>query len=191
MKTHRIPITRRKFLKGMLATGLFWSMPGIFGCCQRNHRSLSSTEVLASLADTLFPGFPGIAQIRFMYYYRWTMRDPVFDADIKEMLRLGLAHFRRFANENNFTRQSQEKREKLLRQYISHHPGAQDWLGHLLRLIWESALLDPYYHINTGGVGWRWLGHKPGHPRPSAGAAYEDLISMKSHSEFISSPEDL
>ena len=33
--------------------------------------------------------------------------------------------------------------------------------------IFEALLSDPVYGGNPEGIGWRWLGHRPGFPRPN------------------------
>ena len=191
MTLHRRHISRRRFLKGILAAGLFSAFPAVMTCCSEAPRHTSRHGLLAAVADTLFPGFPDIMQIRFLYYYEWTMNDPHFDADIKEILRLGLADFRRYLGEKDFTALAADEREKFLDKYIRHHEGAGAWIGGLLRLIWEAALLDPYYGINTDEVGWKWLHHRPGRPRPEPGTAYEDLLAMRERLEILRSPQDL
>ena len=39
----------------------------------------------------------------------------------------------------------------------------------------EALLTDPAYGGNPDGIGWRWLGHTPGYPRPSAATIYPRL----------------
>ena len=41
------------------------------------------------------------------------------------------------------------------------------WLRLMLEYTLEGFLCDPVHGGNAGEVAWRWLGHKPGVPRPT------------------------
>ena len=49
------------------------------------------------------------------------------------------------------------------------------WLSTLITYTLEALLSDPLYGGNTNGIGWKWLGHDPGNPRPSADKIYGRL----------------
>jgi gluconate 2-dehydrogenase gamma chain len=49
------------------------------------------------------------------------------------------------------------------------------WLSLLLYYIFEALLSDPVYGGNPGEIGWRWLEHQPGFPRPPADKIYGSL----------------
>jgi gluconate 2-dehydrogenase gamma chain len=40
----------------------------------------------------------------------------------------------------------------------------------------EALLTDPAYGGNPGGIGWRWLQHVPGYPRPPMDKIYPELL---------------
>jgi gluconate 2-dehydrogenase gamma chain len=48
-------------------------------------------------------------------------------------------------------------------------------LSLLLYYIFEALLSDPVYGGNPGGIGWQWLEHQPGFPRPPADKIYGNL----------------
>ncbi|MDQ1340849.1 MAG: gluconate 2-dehydrogenase gamma chain [Campylobacterota bacterium] len=51
---------------------------------------------------------------------------------------------------------------------ISKENWGENWLWTLLKYTLESLLCDPVYGGNIDQVGWKWLGHTTGHPRPKA-----------------------
>jgi len=42
----------------------------------------------------------------------------------------------------------------------------------VLGYIFEALLVDPVYGGNPNGIGWKWLEHQPGLPRPTADKRY-------------------
>ena len=191
MTTHVKPFTRRRFLKGMMAAGLFAALPSALVCCSGAEKQPSTLAWVEALASTLLPGQPDMMQIGFLHYYAWVMADPYFDADIKRMIRMGLAEFRRFCGARSFPRLKERERENILSDYLDEYPSATSWLGLFMRLIWEAALLDPYYGVNKDEAGWKWLHHHPGKPRPVKGSSYSELLALRTQSEIIRSLRDL
>ncbi len=57
------------------------------------------------------------------------------------------------------------------RQKILKHIASKEWgesfIETNLTYIFEALLGDPIYGINKNEVGWRWLCHTPGLPRPT------------------------
>lgn len=58
---------------------------------------------------------------------------------------------------------------------ISQSRAGENWLSLLLYYLLESLTLDPIYGGNTDGMGWQWLGHQAGFPRPVQGKTYLDF----------------
>ena len=69
---------------------------------------------------------------------------------------------------------SESKREAALRELEGTSRG-ENWIATVLMYIFEALLCDPAYGGNPEGVGWRWLQHDPGFPRPSADKIYGKL----------------
>jgi gluconate 2-dehydrogenase gamma chain len=49
------------------------------------------------------------------------------------------------------------------------------WLSLNLLNIFEALLADPIYGGNPNEIGWRWLEHTPGFPRPTPDNMYGKL----------------
>lgn len=62
-----------------------------------------------------------------------------------------------------------------LLQEISRSQAGERWLSFLLTYLIEALLSDPVYGGNPDGIGWKWLQHIPGFPRPPANKRYLDL----------------
>jgi gluconate 2-dehydrogenase gamma chain len=48
----------------------------------------------------------------------------------------------------------------------------KQWISTILRYILEALLTDPIYGGNPNAIGWKWLDHQPGFPRPPANKRY-------------------
>ncbi len=64
-----------------------------------------------------------------------------------------------------------DDKEQLLRLVEQDRQG-QRWLAHLLNKILEALLSDPFYGANTNTIGWKWLEHQAGFPRPDKLISY-------------------
>lgn len=63
------------------------------------------------------------------------------------------------------------EREQALRTLEEDHRG-KAWIRETLRYILEAMLSDPVYGGNPDGIGWKWLAHRPGFPRPPKNKRY-------------------
>jgi gluconate 2-dehydrogenase gamma chain len=64
-----------------------------------------------------------------------------------------------------FVALSERERERVLRDFEDTHEGDL-WLTLVLGYTLEAYVGDPSYGGNPDEVVWRWLGHRPGFPRP-------------------------
>ena len=58
-----------------------------------------------------------------------------------------------------------DKRQKVL-ETIAQTEWGESFIETILTYIFESLLGDPIYGINKNEVGWKWVNHIPGLPRP-------------------------
>ena len=63
------------------------------------------------------------------------------------------------------------EREAVLRK-VETSPVGRYWLSLMVYYLFEALLADPVYGGNTDTIGWRWLGHQPGFPRPPSAYPY-------------------
>ncbi len=80
--------------------------------------------------------------------------------------RLCINHF-----EATFDQISTEQKEVALRTFESM-PDGTSWIMTILGYIFEALLTDPVYGGNPNSIGWKWLEHQPGFPRPGPNNRY-------------------
>lgn len=67
------------------------------------------------------------------------------------------------------------KKQSILLDKIAQSSAGENWLSILLYYLTEALTLDPVYGGNKNGVGWQWLEHQAGFPRPVKGKTYRDF----------------
>ena len=138
-------------------------------------------STLTTVTEHLFPtgpDSPGATDIRAVAYLETTIFQVDFSAGsrnfiINRVQSLHEASMERFAlgfNDLDFS-----QRESLLRYLADHTRWGRNWISSLLTYILEALLSDPVYGGNPDGVGWRWLEHQPGFPRPPVNKIYRRL----------------
>ena len=135
---------------------------------------------LAAVQEHLLPSephAPGSLDIRATAYLDRTLADPGFDPDIRTFLLQGILWLEDIAQKRAglpFHQMVPADRETLLHN-IARSPTGERWLSLLLDYTLEALLADPLYGGNPGGIGWRWLEHDPGRPRPTPDKIYGRL----------------
>lgn len=125
------------------------------------------------------PGIPGAQEINALIYLRFVVQDPKVEAETRAFIPQGavwLEDMARQLTQRSFLALDAAGRERVLRRIAGSRAGER-WLSTLLTYLMEALLTDPAYGGNPGGIGWRWLQHTPGYPRPSAETIYPRLRS--------------
>jgi len=128
---------------------------------------------LAAVQQQMFPAgddVPGAADIQAIVYLRNTLKDPAADGEDREFIFKGVGWLNDLTQETNgkpFIGLGEAQRETMLRK-IEQSEAGQNWLSLLLTYLLDALLADPVYGGNPGGIGWQWLQHQPGFPRPPA-----------------------
>lgn len=176
-------ISRRDFLSGMaiLAAGasipyafrMFWQSGG------RDESVFSEKEwqTIISVQEHLLPSekdTPGAKEINASGYLQWVMKDPNYDEDEKKYVLNGIGWLEKSSMEiadASFVSLDALKREEILHS-IAKEKWGESWLSKILSLIFEALFCDPVYGGNVDAVGWKWLDHRAGIPRPPAEKRY-------------------
>jgi len=128
---------------------------------------------LAAVQEQMFPagdGAPGAADIHAIVYLRNTLDNQAADGEDREFIFNGVGWLNDLTQEHKgkpFIELDETQRENMLRQIEQSNAG-QNWLSLLLTYLLEALLADPVYGGNPDGIGWQWLEHQPGFPRPPA-----------------------
>ncbi|MCH7696059.1 MAG: gluconate 2-dehydrogenase subunit 3 family protein [Proteobacteria bacterium] len=148
-----------------------------------NNNSLfieESWQTLSVVHDHLFPtssDTPGAKQINATSYLQGMLAEPDMDSDNRKFILNGVGWLNDIAHKRQksaFIDLNEEQREDVLRQ-IEKTSAGERWISLLLLYIFEALLSDPVYGGNPDQIGWRWLEHQPGFPRPPASQTYQKL----------------
>ena len=143
--------------------------------------STQQRQALRAVQEHLFPGeadSPGAADINATAYLETAITAPGIDPDTRNTIVNGIGRLQDASRERFdvlFNTLNHEQREPLLRYLADETRWGRAWLSLLLYYIFEALLSDPVYGGNPGEIGWRWLEHQPGFPRPPADKTYGSL----------------
>lgn len=185
-------LNRRAFLiktgAASLLMGLIGSKPMVSLADDKNASILSVTEfnahqqaVVEAVQIQLFPNDgdgPSAKDLNAFRYLTWALEDPdnLVDGDQAFILQgIGWLEDLSISTQGaSFIKLNSNEQDAVLKQ-ISQSRAGENWLSLLLYYLLESLTLDPIYGGNTEGVGWQWLAHQPGFPRPIKGKTYLDF----------------
>ncbi|RMF88348.1 MAG: gluconate 2-dehydrogenase subunit 3 family protein [Nitrospirae bacterium] len=175
------PLSRRAFLAALAAGAATVAVPG---CTPRGRRTPAAAAAapgpqaadpwptLAAVHRRLWPDDghgPGAEEIRATPYLRQRLAEPDFDPEERRFLLQGAGWLEELARKEEgapFPDLPPERADRLLRR-IQRSEAGERWLSSLVTYVVEALLADPVYGGNPGGVGWSWLRHVPGFPRPT------------------------
>jgi len=142
--------------------------------------SAKEEEVLDAVLQELLPNSedsPGAVDIGATGYLLTIITDPAVDESDRSFITKGISRIEEFSREktgSSFAATKGKAREKLLREFVSEGNG-ESWVSTLITYSLEALFGDPIYGINRDEVGWKWIGHHPGFPRPPKRKWYRDL----------------
>ena len=186
-------LTRRTLLGSLAAgAGVGW-LASLTGCINGARRARTiPTEVrgaaptprvltraewktLDAALDVMLPSgsdSPGSRDVHGIGYLDAALADPDTDPADVRLVKSGAAWLdeaARLGGAIAFADASPAARDVALR-IVSARDQGPAWVLLVLTFGLEALLGDPIHGGNPGEVGWLWLGHRPGEPRPSAKA---------------------
>ena len=140
------------------------------------------SRVIQSVQQHLLPDDgdgPDAKDIQAFHYLNFAMTDPynIEDRDLG-YLKDGANSLNDLSYRNqrsDFFSIHSTKQELLLSEFAESADG-EGFLSLLMHYLSEALLLDPIYGGNPNEIGWKWLEHQAGFPRPVAGKTYRDFI---------------
>lgn len=186
--------SRRKFVKNLILSSVAIQMPWIQSCTSTEYNipipnnidPLTKTSFLNlhRVLDILFPddgNGPGATQLKTSHYFLWTVNDSNIDPSTRtflldklERLNEEVQHYYK----SDFYKLDSSQQEEFIEE-LSSLKWSKNWLSYLLTLTFESLILDAQYGVNPENVGWEWLGHYPGFPRPKKEQLYPTILKKK------------
>lgn len=186
--------SRRNFVKSILLSGIALQLPWIQSCSTKkkkipipddiNPLSLKEFLNLHIVLDILFPedgNGPGAITVKADHYVLWVLKDENLDSSTYDFLVDNLQKMNEKAFQiyhKNFHELNRNDQENFIAD-LADKTWSKNWLSRLLTLILEALLLDPQYNVNPNHVGWKWLEHNPGYPRPSKDLLYPTILNKK------------
>ena len=184
--THKLTrmLTRREFIRCATELGVILSLPWPLSVAAAPGAGLEGAglgkgqwETIAEVQRYLFPTepqSPGAFEINAAPYLFFVLSDQKLDAGERTSIPAGLVQFESLVQARygkQFPALTEVQHEQVLREFETSAPG-REWITRLLGYILEALLTDPVYGGNPGGIGWQWLGHRPGFPRPPSSNVY-------------------
>ena len=181
---------RRTFLRGALIAGAFTQIASFTSCSKQLRESndiLTAVQstILYDVLNIFFPNDgngPSIDEINAFGYIMWVLQDTL---NRKTSENHYIIEGIDWANETAeeiyfvpFVELDQKQKEALVGKFTELDWG-KNWASVLITLICEAVLLDPLYGGNTDEVGWEWLNHTPGFPRPTEELRYERIMEKQ------------
>ncbi len=167
-------LSRRSFLLRMAGGSLAALMPIRSSIAGSEPAELSEEErwvLLDAVQGHLFPtepAVPGAREIKALDYLRFVVGDKGLDVEERQFILRGVSWLEDLTRKDlskGFLQLNADERERMLRKVASSTAG-ENWLSTIQLYICEALLADPVYGGNPNGIGWKWLGHNPGFPRP-------------------------
>ncbi len=181
---------RRTFLRGALIAGALTQIT-VFTSCSKQLREANDiltaeqSTILYDVLNIFFPddgNGPSIEDINAFGYIMWVLQDTLNrKTSENEYIIEGIDWANETAEEiyfMPFVELDQEQKEALVGKFTELNWG-KNWSSVLITLICEAVVLDPIYGGNTNEVGWEWLNHTPGFPRPTQELRYERIMEKQ------------
>ncbi|MDM8547033.1 gluconate 2-dehydrogenase subunit 3 family protein [Candidatus Venteria ishoeyi] len=174
---------RRLFLQGSGGLAVAGLLPTVPLNAAPNHfsdvagLSAGQWQTLAAVQEHLFPAqpdTPGADDLNALVYLQNVLSQPEQTPEDRNFIRDGVlqvADISRQQQQKAFTELNESQREQVLRHMEQDKTGAQ-WLRTVLNYLMEALLTDPVYGGNPRGIGWAWVGHEHGFPRPPTDKRY-------------------
>ena len=183
-------VSRRSFIKNALAIGALSQMTLLQSCINKDDNadlvlSKKQLTIASSIQNILFPKDelgPGAIDFNADKYLLWVLSDTRLDPDENQYIIDGLNWVNETAEEekqSSFLKLSKKEQVQLI-QSISQKGWGKSWLSVMLTFIFEAMISDPIYGFNTTGIGWKWLNHQVGLPRPTKELRYDEIFDTVS-----------
>jgi len=158
-------LNKRSFLKlALLGAGIAFVYSSSW--------SKANVDTLALLQEDLFPDIDdklNTKTINARAYLTYILHHPRVSEDDKRFIKKGVLWLDEEANdlfEADYTDLPEPKRQKVL-ESIARTEWGESFIETILTYLFEALLGDPIYGINKNEVGWKWVHHTPGLPRPT------------------------
>lgn len=180
-------LSRKNFIRTAVAGGFIANLPILklsAGAASAGIETLNIDErqIIKSVQNILFPddgNGPGANDIHALEYLEWVLADAEKDPDEIRYIINGTGWLNESANEilmKDFNELTLSEQENIIAK-VSATGWGESWLSVILTFIFEALLCDPQYPGNPESIGWKWLNHNPGQPRPTNDLIYPKILA--------------
>lgn len=178
-----MPLNRREFIQILTAAVAVYPLSSLAKKRQAQKNTSSLNEpwlTLSTVQEHLFPSEAnsiGASDINALAYLQSMMLLPDFEKEKQQLIHNGVGWLNDLSQQKHakkFHQLDWKMKEDTLRQVEQSRAGSR-WLSTLLTYLLEALLSDPIYEGNPKGIGWTWLNHQPGFPRPTEDKKYFKL----------------
>ena len=158
--------TRRTLFKQILFMLAFLLLPK-----RSSAVDVSPLTTIALVQGDLFPkrdGVPTLEQIDAAQYLKRVLQQKRVTQEHKDFIFNGVKWLDEEAvvlYKMSYSALPSQERQNILHA-IAKESWGEKWIDTILTYIYEAMLSDPVYGGNKDGIGWKWLHHTPGLPRP-------------------------
>ena len=183
-------LSRKEFLRSLLIIGVAANIP-FLTCCETKEDleffdctpiSPEQLKVLQAVQLVLFPkegNGPSALQVnadKWIVYVLNDAREPQREKDFIVEHLDGLNQLSIETHKVSYDALSIDRKEDLVELFFEEK-APKRWGSRMLTLIFEALLLDPLYGVNPNNIGWTWLNHNPGMPRPNEMNMYPTIYT--------------
>lgn len=183
-------LSRKEFIRSLLVIGVSTSIPFLTSCETKEEPevfdcsplSAEQLKVLQAVQLVLFPkegDGPSALEINADKWIVYVLNDPRDPQREKDFILENLKRLNQFSKETHdkaYDLLSTDQQENLLDLFFQDR-NQKRWGSRMLTLIFEALLLDPLYGVNPDSIGWNWLNHNPGMPRPNEQNMYPTIYT--------------
>jgi len=193
-------MSRQNFVKGLILLGAISQVPFLSSCKDSKNEPIkdfkfgdklseNQLQTIKEVQNILFPNDgngPSADVLNAHLYLEWVISDKRMDPSEAEYIVNGINWTNETAQEEfsaDFINLSSREKEQLIK-IISEEKWGESWLSVILTLIFEALHCDPLYGSNTDKMGWKWLNHNTGYPRPTKELLYDNIfatVNMREH----------
>ena len=183
-------LSRKEFIRSLLIIGVAANIPFLTSCETKEDLeffdctplSPEQLKVLQAVQLVLFPkegNGPSALQVnadKWIVYVLNDAREPQREKDFIVEHLDGLNQLSIETHKVSYDALSIDRKEDLVELFFEEK-APKRWGSRMLTLIFEALLLDPLYGVNPNNIGWTWLNHNPGMPRPNEKNMYPTIYT--------------
>ncbi len=121
---------------------------------------------------------PSAEDLNAFEYLLWFLQDELLDDYDRKSYAKGATKVNNKAQElfkQDFVALPLSQQEEVVALMVKNKK-TKMWFSRLVTYLFEALLADPIYGANPNNIGWNWLEHNPGQPRPTKEISYPTIF---------------